>query len=296
MMISPEMYYEKYLKSKTVGEIMTVIRSLKREISRLKTIIERPDTNYEDIISPSEEVCLACARLYLERAKLALVEAGGVYIPSKAEKRAEEFDANIPFISKVEFCVGGFFHGYETRSYIIEGDTVKMEIDGISFWLDPIDSFIDKEIDKKSLFKRLADLHIGEWRRNYSPRRWGEEVLDGEQWHLYIYYSNGKRTVKIEGDNDYPYNFLGLLELFGLDETEEEHIQGMVEDFVEDLGATGYQQGRDWRGYQVYMPQYEDNPCIGLPYVILRKGREVRVSTPEECLKYFEYIETLSAL
>ena len=36
MMISPESYYEEYLKVKTKEQIMTSIRGLKQEIGRLK--------------------------------------------------------------------------------------------------------------------------------------------------------------------------------------------------------------------------------------------------------------------
>ena len=71
-------------------------------------------------------------------------------------------------------------------------------------------NFDDAEIEKMTkddFLDGIADLHIGEWDKNYSPRRFGYEVLDGTQWHLYIYFSNGIRTVKIEGSNAYPYNF-----------------------------------------------------------------------------------------
>ena len=36
MMISPEGYYEEYLKGKTDKQIMTAIRGLKQEMGRLK--------------------------------------------------------------------------------------------------------------------------------------------------------------------------------------------------------------------------------------------------------------------
>ena len=36
MMISPETYYEEYLRSKSQKEVLREIRSLKREINRLK--------------------------------------------------------------------------------------------------------------------------------------------------------------------------------------------------------------------------------------------------------------------
>ena len=75
------------------------------------------------------------------------------------------------------------------------------------------DNEIEK-IDKTDFFESLSDLYIGEWQRSYSPRRFGYEVLDGTQWHLYVYFSNGHRTVKIEGSNAFPYNFDRLTELF----------------------------------------------------------------------------------
>jgi hypothetical protein len=42
MMISPESYYEEYLKGKTKEEIMTAIRGLKQEIGHLKNSMENP--------------------------------------------------------------------------------------------------------------------------------------------------------------------------------------------------------------------------------------------------------------
>jgi len=32
-------------------------------------------------------------------------------------------------------------------------------------------------------------------------------ILDGTQWELEIYFSNGHKPVKIYGSNDYPVNF-----------------------------------------------------------------------------------------
>ena len=213
MMISPETYYELYLKGKNAKQIMTIIRSLKREISRLKNIMEHPE--YQCMMHPNEAVRISCNRYYLEQAKQALTEAGGIYVPTKAELKAQEFNANIPYISKIEFSIGGFFEGHEKRTYTIEGDTVNTHVEH-SLMLNP-SNFDDSEIEemnKADFLECLADLHIGEWQRSYSPRRFGYEVLDGTQWHLYIYFSNGHRTVKIEGSNAFPYNFDRLTELF----------------------------------------------------------------------------------
>ena len=62
-----------------------------------------------------------------------------------------------------------------------------------------------------------------------------------------------------------------------------------VIELLEDLNATSWKKGISWKGYNVYIPQYKGNPCIALPYVILEKGREVRISTPEESEEYLDF-------
>lgn len=225
MMIGPEGYYEERLKGKNADQIMTAIRGLKREISRLKLIMEKPD--YHCMMHPSEDVRIWCNRLYLERAKQALIEVGGTYIPTKVEKKEEEFNASLPYIGKVEFSIGGFFSGVETKTFTIDGDKVNTEVSSMKFPPELPEDNDDEAMDKETLIEGLADLHIGEWRKRYDPSRWGYMVCDGTQWHLYIYFTNGKRPVKIEGSNDYPYNFNSLLELFDVDSswTEDDETE-----------------------------------------------------------------------
>ena len=118
MMISPEGYYEEYLKGKTKEQIMTAIRGLKQEIGRLKNTMESPDYGQEEIVHPSEDTRLHWTREYLEKAKQAYAEAGGNYTLYKSEEKAADFDSNINFIYKITFSIGGFFGGY--RSYVVE--------------------------------------------------------------------------------------------------------------------------------------------------------------------------------
>lgn len=49
MMICPETFYEECLKGKSEKEITKVIRSLKREIGRLKNIVEHPDYKTREV-------------------------------------------------------------------------------------------------------------------------------------------------------------------------------------------------------------------------------------------------------
>lgn len=129
MMISPEEYYEEHLKGKTAAQIMTAIRGLKKEMGHLKNTMERPDYGSEPVMHPSESTRLWCTRLYLERAKEALAEVGGTYISSQAELKAADFERNISAISRVIFSIGGFFGGYETRTYTLNEEHLYLDVE-----------------------------------------------------------------------------------------------------------------------------------------------------------------------
>ena len=222
MMISPEGYYEEYLKGKTKEQILTVIRGLKQEIGRLKITMESPDYGVKPIMHPSEDTRLHWTREYLERAKQAYAEVGGTYTLSKSEEKAADFDSNMDFISKIIFSIGGYFGGY--RSYVIElSDGLRAYT---KLWEDEEPLFLLNEDDvpftKETYIAALADLHIGEWRRRYTTQRFGYTVCDGTQWELKFEYNNGHKPVMFDGDNSYPYNFDKFQMLFGIDETEED--------------------------------------------------------------------------
>lgn len=223
MMISPESYYEEYLKVKTKEQIMTAIRGLKQEIGRLKNTMESPDYGVKPIMHPSEDTCLHWTREYLERAKQAYAETGGTYTLSKSEEKAADFDANMDALCKITFSIGGYFGGY--RSYIVElSDELKSYT---KLWEDEeplslLDDDNKEPFTKDNFIAALKDLHIGEWRRRYSTKRFGDMVLDGTQWELEFEYNNDHKPVRFDGNNSYPYNFDKFQMLFGIDVTEED--------------------------------------------------------------------------
>lgn len=223
MMISPENYYEEYLKGKTKEQIMTSIRGLKQEIGRLKNTMEGPDFSEKPIMHPSEDTRLHWNREYLKKAKEAYAETGGTYTLSKSEEKAADFDANMDAISKITFSIGGYFGGY--RSYIVE---LTDELKAYSkLWEDEeplalLDADHKEPFTKDTFIAALKDLYIGEWRRRYSTKRFGYMVLDGTQWELEFEYNNGHKPVRFDGDNSYPYNFDKFQMLFGIDVTEED--------------------------------------------------------------------------
>ena len=227
MMICPDSYYEMNLKGKNAKQILSAIRGLKNEIGHLKNIMEHPDYGTEIIMHPSEEVRLWCTRLYLERAKEALAEAGGTYTPSQAELKAKAFDDSVPHITKVIFSIGGYCGGYETYTVDLSGDHLQMDTEH-SYIPKPSNFGIERDypMSKKEFLDRLYDLHIGEWRTSYNLSRFGIHVCDGTQWNLEIYFSNEHKPVKIYGDNAYPYNFEHLKKLFGVDVDLEDDDDG----------------------------------------------------------------------
>lgn len=223
MMISPDCYYDTYLKGKNQKQIITAIRGLKQQIGELKNIMEHPDYSSALKVCPDESVRLECGRLYLERAKQALMEAGTIYSPSKAELRAESFDASVSAISKIVFSIGGCFDGYE--KYTITMDKVHLHFDvEHSFYLKPsnLPDGLDYPCGKREFLNGIRALHIGEWRPSYRPKRFGYSVLDGTQWDLRIEFSNGHRPFKVCGDNSYPYNFNSFKRLLGIGCDSEE--------------------------------------------------------------------------
>lgn len=222
-MISPEGYFEEYLKGKTIEQMMTAIRGLKQEMGRLKNVMESPSYGQELTVSPSEDTRIQCTREYLKRARLAYFQAGGTYSLSKSEEKTADFDSNIDAISKIAFSIGGFFGG--CHSYVVElSDGLKAYS---TLWEDKESMVLfnddsDEPFTKETFLAALADLHIGEWRRNYSTKRFGYEVCDGTQWELEFECLNGHKPVRFDGDNSYPYNFDKFKMLFGIYNAEEE--------------------------------------------------------------------------
>ncbi len=223
MMISPESYYEDNLREKDAQQIMTIIRGLKNEMGRLKNIMEHPDYGTELTVCPSEAVRLSCTREYLERAKQALVEAGGTYTPSQAELRTLDFTDNIDHISKFSFSIGGYFGGYNTYVANLSGNELRFES---QHWeiSKPMGVFDEdgEPLSKEIFIEGIRKFHMGEWMRSYSLKRFGYMVLDGTQWEVEIEYDNGHRNVRFDGDNSYPYNFNDLQALFGIPEDSED--------------------------------------------------------------------------
>lgn len=73
-------------------------------------------------------------------------------------------------------------------------------------------------------------------------------------------------------------------------------IQEKIDEQLEMLGVEKANKGKSWKGYDVYIPDTSNlGKYIGYPYIILVKGDEVRLSTPEESLDYLEFTNAENA-
>lgn len=180
MMISPEGYYEVSLKGKPQTEILKEIRSLKREINQLKRYMEEHPLEPEEMF-PTRLTRLKCNREYLDRAIQAYAEAGGIYKPTKAEQKDTAFNESLQHMIRFVFGYGGYFGGYEKRTYTVKGERVLFDLEH-SLYLKPSNLPIYEPFTKDEFIKGIADLHIGEWKRNYIDPM----VLDGTQWSIDI--------------------------------------------------------------------------------------------------------------
>ena len=55
-----------------------------------------------------------------------------------------------------------------------------------------------------------------------------------------------------------------------------------LEGFLYEFQAKSFRKGKPWKGYDVYVPEYDEMMYIGLPLVLLVKGEEMRISTPRK--------------
>ena len=220
MMISPESYYETTLKEKTPQEIMKEIRSLKKEINRLKKALEEPWLTGEMpviAIYPTPLTRIKCSQDYLKRAIRAYNDAGGKYEPTKAEAKALEFDQALESMSKLVFKIGGFFRGWETWTCTVSDDQILMDADFLPVG-EPYNPAINAHYLKGEFISGLRELHIGEWKKSYDAPC----VCDGTQWELEIHFDGDRKPFLISGSNAYPYNFNDLMEFLGIEWNEEE--------------------------------------------------------------------------
>ena len=219
MMISPETYYEEYLQGKSQSVILQQIGLLKKEIKRLKEVMESDNNSPEAMIMPSPLTRIKCNREYLEMAKLALEEAGGQYELTDEDLRDQSFNTKLAAMHRFTLESGGFFNGYTKYKYTLSGDHVLFDADH-SFYLKPSNLPLYEPFTREEFVRSIAALHIGEWKKRYENLC----VLDGTQWSISIEYEDGKEPFEIYGSNAYPYIFADLIDFLRIDNSDTDEM------------------------------------------------------------------------
>ena len=204
IVISPEEYFQKYLKDKNEKEILKQIQKIKRKINKLKRIIE--EKNIAEAHSfPNIELQISYNRLYLKEGVKALENLGKIYTPSRLELKSFKFNENIKNISSLCFSIRGYFDGYNIYNIDLTSAEAKITV---SHSFSPLSEDINFDsktfyINKEKFLKKLKSFYIGEWKRYYCQ----PEICDGTQWDLTIKFTNEIKVLKYGGDNGFPYNF-----------------------------------------------------------------------------------------
>lgn len=205
MMISPEAYQAEFLTGRTTAELMTEVRSLKQRSGRLRhQLAQAADDERMIERAPAAAAELVLVRQYLALAKAAYAAQGGVYVPSRAERRVAQFDEDLANPKQIEFAIGGYPCGDDvTRIDIASGI--------IEYGHDPAGARPafkpqgHQTISRAAFLRQLRALHIGEWRA-----RSNSQILDGTQWELRFDYGAVRRPRVFSGSNIFPPGFAQL--------------------------------------------------------------------------------------
>ena len=209
MMISPECYYDLYLRGKTKEEIASEIKKLKRDISDLKKVLEDPLVYETAVIYPAPQTQLWYSLEYLDKAVKAYEDAGGIYVPAKGEQRAAAFNELIPQITKITYETGGFSQGLTIRTIQIHSDCVTVSADRRFSDAPGYEEQIS--MSKEEFLNQLRKIRIGEWKHHYEQ----QYICDGTQWRIVIEYIGNHKPAVYEGDNAFPFSFELFRDLAG---------------------------------------------------------------------------------
>lgn len=220
MMIAPATYVEMELAGKSREQAIEEVKSLWKEIRRLKKIIEEEPDSEEMMICPMPDVRVSVYRDYIEAAREYFKDKGWEYEPEREEIADKALNDRLQDIQSIVIEYGGYFGGTEKRTITFEGEKILVEkeytlriLSPEELQQNPAEEFHDME--KAEFLEEFADLHLGEWEKEYEDL----SVLDGTQWSVVIKFSSGK-AFKSYGSNRFPYNFSGFLDLVRISESD----------------------------------------------------------------------------
>lgn len=191
------------LKNASKEKLLKIIQKTQRKLRSLRFKMESPFYNEKEKVCPSKLTIYSCDLDFLNIAKLEYYKKGGKHIVNKREERGDKFNENLNDIKKIVLSIQRFPSPPEVTTADLKDNMVI---------ITPCSYRIN--LDKEDFLAELKEIKVGEWRKVYSPKRYGVLVLDGSGWSLDFEYKSGKRE-SFCGCNSYPYNFELLLNLMG---------------------------------------------------------------------------------
>ena len=214
MMIGPGSFIAEDIEGKTREEAVKEVKSLWREIRRLKKMLEEESQSEEMMYHPSPGVKISVYHDYIEAAKAYFEEQGWEYEPVKEEIKDREFNDRLEQVEKIEVEYGGFFGGGVSLTITFDGEDIRATRIAMPYSADPDKT--DKEefegMTRTEFLDELKELHMGEWASDYD----NPYVLDGTQWSVVFKYSD-RRKREFGGSNKFPYNFDRFLDVMEIE-------------------------------------------------------------------------------
>lgn len=204
MQTNPDIRFEKALNEKTPEQLIKEIKVFKREVERLKHVIEEEPDNPENSILLSPQTQIRVYRDYLKHLFEAYKKAGGEYVPTKAELESLESNESLTYLQSIRLSLRIAGLTYVERIFVIDGSEVVLKIN------DTADFSSEEKYSKDEFLSKIADFYIGEWKKRYS----GNVQKDGIRWDLEFNYIDECDPVKYTCLNAYPYNFKEFAALF----------------------------------------------------------------------------------
>lgn len=67
--------------------------------------------------------------------------------------------------------------------------------------------------------------------------------------------------------------------------------QQLLEKLKKLIYADTFKKGKEWNGFNVYVPIFKNDSATGFPFVVLEKGDVLRRSTQKESFDYLDYLK-----
>lgn len=201
-------HFTKCIKDQS-DEILTMhVLRLQKQKSQLKRKIEYHQIGKPRPLMESDALKINRYRQYIQDTLFALDKIGKAHLFIESRFEAIQFQKSIPFISRLDFYIGGYLGGLERYEIVIENDRAYITYSlSDTPSVPPVIIMEPDYMSKKEFIAFMYSLHMGEWQNDYCTNRHNYMMLDSIVWEVNVYYENDLEMKEFSGLNVFPYNF-----------------------------------------------------------------------------------------